>query len=320
MIPRSLLAFLSAAVIAFSAGCGSAPSAPPPAAVSVETFTYAGEPITVSVPDVPTRVIAAGNSVIDTLAALGASDAIVAAVTTEDRAPDAYRDLLPKADISTVPFPKEYLLAKTPDCIIGWRRFFSPKQMDDALFWSEKGCAAYIEDASGPIPSLDPFPPCTVESEENFIRNMGRLFRREKEAAALIDDIHRELSLAPKPLAEQPKVLAIEFQGKNIEIFGKNLLSGDIVTALGGTIIDLDHPFLSEEELLLLDADVIFVIYHGNEAEGRAQLARFRKLPLESSAAFRKDRIYPLPYESIVAPAVHTAETIHYMRERMYGQ
>lgn len=321
MICRSLLALLSAAVISFSAGCSStAPSAPPPAAVSAQTFTYAGDPVTVSAPAAPTRVVAAGNSAIDTLAALGVSDAITAAVTTEGRSPDAYRDLLPQADISDAPFSKEYLLTKTPDCIIGWRRFFSPKQMDDALFWSGKGCAAYIEDASGPIPSLDPFPPCTVESEENFIRNMGRLFRREKEAAALISSIRNELSLSPARPAEAPKVLAIELQGKNIEIFGKDLLSGDIVKKLGGTIIDFGHPFLSEEELLLLDADIIFVIHHGDEAEARAQLARFRQLPFENSAAFRNERIYPLPYESIVAPAVHTGETIRYMRQCMYGQ
>ena len=43
------------------------------------------------------------------------------------------------------------------------------------------------------VPAVDPFPPCTVDSEMNFIRNMGAIFDKEETAAQVIDEIESVL-------------------------------------------------------------------------------------------------------------------------------
>lgn len=298
-------------------GCGNKENRQPQQqTLKIENFSFTGEKRVVEINGVPKRVVVCGNSAADTLKALGAADSIHTLILTEPREADKYKKDFPKANIEVRPLAQEVLLALKPDLIIAHRRYFSDKVMGGPSFWSQRKIPTYIQDASGPIPSLKGFPPCTIESEKNFITNMGKIFCKEAEAKAIIEKISTALQNAPKT-AKKPTVFVVEFMGKNIELFGKPLLIGNIVEQLGAEIVDIGHPFLSREELYMIKSDVVFVVYHGGPAEKELALKQVKSSVVGRMAAVQQGRIYPLNYKTIVCPGVNVVDTIKYVNSKL---
>lgn len=167
----------------FTAGCGQKDAETSSTApISIMNYTFNAKPHELSFSRVPSRVIVCGNSAVDTLITLGAGNRILAVSLTDSRDIENYRRKLPQAEISGTFIPRENAVMLQPDLIVGWRRFFDAKQLGDTTEWGKQGIPAYIQEASGPIPSLGNFPPCTVESEKTFIMHMGQIFREESKA------------------------------------------------------------------------------------------------------------------------------------------
>jgi iron complex transport system substrate-binding protein len=280
--------------------------------VSVSNYSFVGEAQQVEVKQEPQRVLVCGNSGVKTLLALGAGDKIVAAVLTEADEAAALQQQLPQAKVYTQPLQLEAATMLQPDFILGWRRFFADNQLGDTKAWIAKGVPAYIQDASGPIPAKGRFPACTIASEKRFISNMGKIMHRQKRAEQLLQQIDGELQVV-KPIRAQ-KVLFVEFLGGNIEVFGDDLLCGDIVKRYGSSLVSYSAPFISQEELMELQAEKIFVIYHGGAAEGQAALAKLQNPLYKHLPAVREGKIYALPYNAIVAPGAELLNTLQYIR------
>lgn len=316
---KKWLAVLLAAVLIGSAGCGEEDPGNGGGAVRVMNYTFQAKPHELVFQDVPERVLVCGESGAETLAALSAGSRIAAVVLTDGSAEARIREKLPQAEILRNGIAREYAVTLRPDFILGWRRFFDERQLGDTADWSRQGIPAYIEEASGPIPAVEPFPPCTVDSEKAFITHMGQIFREEEKAGTYVRAIDEELRKGEEEAkGKLPKVLVVEFMGKSIEVFGEDLLAGDIIRRLGGEVVSFPAPFVSREELITADADVIFVVYHGEAAAGEAMAEEIRRPLYEGIPAVKNGRVYLLPYRAVVAPGVNTTETIRYMRERMY--
>lgn len=286
--------------------------------LKVENFDFLGNRRWLTLSRSPQKVIVYGENAVDTLLALQAGDKIMAAVLTDGGGQEEYQRLLPQAKIYRQPLSQEAVLALQPDLLIAPRRFFGEKSLGDVYFWQRNKIAAYIQEASGPIPSLGNFPPCTADSECKFIRNLGRLFQRERQAEQIIASVQKEMQLPLKPAGA--KVLVLEFLNGNIEVFGKKLLSGDLITSLGGEIIDYAAPFISMEEVLTAEPDVIFVVYHGGAAEEAAALEQMQQKIFQSMRAVREKRIYPLPYKRIVAPGAGLTETVRLLKQGLLAE
>lgn len=300
-------------------GCGSSTPVQKsnPKGIEIQNFTFAGDNDKVTFKKIPERVIVCGNSGADTLIDLGVGNKIVALSLTEHITDGYYKGKLPNAMIVNGTISKEQVISLQPDFILGWRRFFGEKALGDTTEWKQKGIPAYIQDASGPIPGLEKFPPCTVESEKQFIRNMGLVFHKEQRANEIIATIDQALNYE-KNKDKKIKVLVVEFNGRLIEVFGKNLLSGDIVTKLGGDVVDYGNPFVSKEDIISCDADMIFVVYHGDENAENQALDMMRSSIYSNIPAVKNNRLVPLPYKMIVATGSDTSKTILYMRKAMY--
>lgn len=295
------------------AACGSKESSHEDgAAVSVSNYSFVGEAQQVEVKQEPQRVLVCGNSGVKTLLALGAGEKIVAAVLTEAEEAEALQKQLPQAKVYTQPLQLEAATMLQPDFILGWRRFFADNQLGDTKAWIDKGVPAYIQEGSGPIPAKGRFPACTIASEKCFISNMGKIMHRQKRTEQLLQQIDSELQLA-KPIKAQ-RVLFVEFLGGNIEVFGDDLLCGDIVKHYGSSLVSYSAPFISQEELMELQAEKIFVIYHGGEAERQAALAKLQNPLYKHLPAVREGRLYALPYNAIVAPGAELLTTLQCIR------
>lgn len=286
--------------------------------INITNYDFSGEKNIVTFKEIPKKIFVCGNNAFDTLLAFGLKDSVATVVVNSLADKSFYQEQLPHSSVYEFSLAQEAVILLKPDFILAQRRFFDSKVLGDTTFWQGNGVPAYIQDASGPIPSLGKFPPCKVESEKNFIKNMGEIFHKEKLASKFNAEIDAELAMPNKLSKQKPKVLVVEFLGENIEIFGKKLLSGDIVTKLGGEIIDFGHPFVSMEDLIQVQADVIFVVYHGAAAEEKVALEKMQKEIFGKIEAVQKGKVYPLRYNSIVATGIHTVETIRLLKSGMY--
>ena len=279
---------------------------------SVANYNFLGEPINVEVKQAPQRMLVCGNSGAKTLLALGAGEQIAAVVLTDAGEREALQKQLPQAKIYTQPLQLEAATLLAPDFILGWRRYFAANQLGDTTSWIAKGVPAYIQDASGPIPAKGSFPACSIASEQKFIRNMGLVTGRTQQAEKLLQQIDTELQV--KTTIRPQKVLFVEFLGGNIEVFGNDLLSGDIVRHYGSSLITYSAPFISQEELMTMPAEKIFVVYHGGEGEKQAALAKLENPLYQHLPAVQQKHIYPLNYNLIVAPGSGLVDTLRYIK------
>ena len=311
---KKLLSIIFVCICLLCSACGPQDAAGKSYGVtSVANYNFFGEPINVKVKQAPQKILVCGNSGAKTLLALGAGEQITAVVLTDAGEREALQKQLPQAKIYTQPLQLEAATLLAPDFILGWRRYFADNQLGDTTSWIAKGIPAYIQDASGPIPAKGKFPACTIASEQKFIRNMGLVTGRTQLAEALLQQIDTELQVIT---AIRPqKVLFVEFLGGNIEVFGDDLLSGDIVRHYGSSLISYSAPFISQEELMNMPAEKIFVVYHGGEVQKNSALAQLANPLYQHIPAVQQGKIYPINYNEIVAPGCNLVQTLRYIRQ-----
>ena len=311
---KKLLSIIFVCLCLFCSACGPQDAAGKSDSVtSVANYNFFGEPINVKVKQAPQKILVCGNSGAKTLLALGAGEQITAVVLTDAGEREALQKQLPQAKIYTQPLQLEAATLLAPDFILGWRRYFADNQLGDTTSWIAKGVPAYIQDASGPIPAKGKFPACTIASEQKFIRNMGLVTGRTQQAEALLQQIDTELQV--KTAIRPQKVLFVEFLGGNIEVFGNDLLSGDIVRHFGSSLITYSAPFISQEELMTMEAEKIFVVYHGDEVQKNSALAQLANPLYQHIPAVQQAKIYPINYNEIVAPGCNLVQTLRYIRQ-----
>lgn len=311
---KKLLSIIFVCICLLCSACGSQDAASKSDGVtSVANYNFFGEPINVKVKQAPQKILVCGNSGAKTLLALGAGEQITAVVLTDAGEREALQKQLPQAKIYTQPLQLEAATLLAPDFILGWRRYFADNQLGDTTSWIAKGVPAYIQDASGPIPAKGKFPACTIASEQKFIRNMGLVTGRTQQAEALLQQIDTELQV--KTAIRPQKVLFVEFLGGNIEVFGNDLLSGDIVRHFGSSLISYSAPFISQEELMNMSAEKIFVVYHGGEVQKNSALAQLANPLYQHIPAVQQGKIYPINYNEIVAPGCNLVQTLRYIRQ-----
>lgn len=305
-------------------GCGFLPDIPEENTGNskkiIENFNFDGTKRSFSINYIPQNIIVCGNNAADTLIAFEEGSKISTLILTNTYDKEKYVEVLPQAKIYTAGISQEAAVELKPDFILAQRRFFDDKALGSNMFWSNNGVMTYIQDASGPIPSLGNFPKCTVESEKNFINNMGKIFGKEDIANKFNKEINNAMTTENNIDKLHPKVLVVEFINGNIEVFGKKLLSGDIITQLGGDIVDYGYPFISLEKLMQSEADIVFVVYHGKDIEKNIALRKMNDPVFHDIKAVREGKVYPLNYNGIVATGVNTVNTINYIREKLTSQ
>ena len=316
-------------IVLFLGGCGGPQETQKAPAASygkkISNFDFNGNPVQLHFSKVPNRVIVTQPEAADALLALGAGEAIrvLSLPDGASRVKRAYYEKkLPHANIVEAELDKESAMMEKPDFILGWRRSFRKGALDSMEFWSHQGVPVYIEENSGPIPAVAPFPPCTVKSEMRFIQNMGEIFDKQEKAQAIIDSTEQLMARAAAKAKTHraKKVLIIEFMGNTIELFGKNILTGDIIQQMGSTVLEYDTPFISKEQLISLDPDRIFLIYHGGDDEKEAAMEQIQEAPVSHMRAVAEGHVVPVPYRYTVAANVHTGDSIRLIYEGLFSE
>ena len=267
----------------------------------------------------PKRVIANQQNTIETLLALEEDNAIVAAACTSNHTTEFLSKY--KARIEALPvlsrhdFDLETALMLHPDFIVGWQSTFSNRALRSTEFWRNRGVNTYIVENSNSILHVG-----RVEDEYTFINNMGKIFHKEALAQDMLQEMEAEITDAVEKSRHRDKqnVLIIEAQGNNIVVYGKNRLGGDMVTKLGGSVMECGSR-IGAENLIQLNPDVIFVVCIGWQEDAQACIdGIINNKAYRSIKAIKNKRVYAIPLMYMYASATRTLDGIRVFKQGLY--
>lgn len=172
----------------------------------------------------------------------------------------------------------------------------------------------------GNVSDTDHFPPGTVESEMEFLSHMGDIFNRPMQAERLIERIIGEIETTQAMIGERTEqtAMAVEFSRGQIQEYGKRRLVGDMIEKMGGKTVDAGSKWITPQELIQADPDVVFVVYRGGPGDRATALAQFQEPVYAGMKAVKNRRVFAIPNTKIVASAIHTVETMRLIRQGLY--
>lgn len=291
--------------------------------VTVETLNSRGEMKAQTFDRPPERVIAIWQNSIETLLALGVGDRIIAGNGVPDAKyfrpeyQEAYRQI-PYTGLQLLDLETTMLLE--PDMIVGWNSTFGPKVLRSTDFWQKRGTHTFIA-----ANSVGGRKDRTLENELNDIRMLGKIFDKSDRAEAIVAEMQGEIERAKAAAATvqyKPRVLVIEFMGKEASVYNRRSLAGNMVEELQGELLVPDNVTIGLEQIVDLDPDAIFVVviesHYGHEAQ---MIERVTKHPaLQHLRCARAGHVYALPLYAIYSSGVRTYDGLRIISGGMYPQ
>lgn len=271
----------------------------------------------------PQRLVAVWQNSIETPMALGVGDRFIAGMGVPDRKyllPE-YRELydaIPYTSLENLDL--ETILMMEPDLIIGWSSTFGAKVLRSTDFWHSRGIHTYIAKASAHLKGGQ-----TLENEYEDIRNLGAVFDKREEAERIISLMQTEIQKVQSHSLEtgrRPRVLAFESLGKELRVYGKNSLTGNIVKQLRGKLLAEESSSVGLEQIVGLDPDLILLVV-SESRYGEMQDIRRRILELKalhSLECIQKQRVYLLPLYCIYTPGVRCLDGLQAVARAMYPE
>lgn len=267
---------------------------------------------------VPQKVIANRIYVAETLIALGAEKNIIA-VNYQNT--DRYKEYLPQykeqADnLRRITFDNltmEEAVSLQPDFIIGWLTTFDSKGLGTTDFWNKRGVNTYINITSNGLTKHE-----TIEDQEKFILDMGKIFQKEAESKKLVDNIEKAIKTTISSKGKNQRVLVLENEGRGFRNYDSDTLAGNMVERLNGQIVSQGRV-LSYEEVIKINPEVIFLVYFNKDRF--IQLKQIYSIPaLNSVNAIKNKRVYPIRLDYIYTPGVRIVEGLKIMRKGLYDE
>lgn len=279
--------------------------------VIVENYDGTGRAVSKCFRTPPGRVVTVWQNSVETLLALGLKDKIVAAVGVPY--PECIKEEYRK-EYSEIPIKQfqlldtESLLMLSPNLIVAWASTFSYKVTKPTEFWEQREVQTYVM-----CSSLKTSKAKTIQDEYEYIRDMGRIFRKEEQAEAIVGKMERKISMIKQQTVgrEKPKTLILELMKDSVMTYDKKTLAGDIAQQVGGEVIDTEKS-IGYEQIIQENPDVIFfVVSESNYASADNLLDEFmKKQYLQSVNAVRNRRVYVAPLFMVYGSGVRTYEGI----------
>lgn len=281
---------------------------------TVSTVNSQRKKVEIGFSKVPQRVIANRIYVAETLIALGAEKNILA-VNYQNT--DRYKEYLPQYkeqadDLSKITFDNltvEEAINLQPDLIIGWLSTFNGKSLETTDFWNKRG----VNITSNGLTKHE-----TIEDQEKFILDMGKIFQKEAESKKLVDNIEKAIKTTISSKGKNQRVLVLENGGRNFRNYDSDTLAGNMVERLNGQIVSQGRV-LSYEEVIKINPEVIFLVYFNKDR--LIQLKQIYSIPaLNSVNAIKNKRVYPIRLDYIYTPGVRIVEGLKIMRKGLYDE
>ena len=253
--------------------------------------------------------------------ALGLEDHVIASYGLDNPVKAEWEEGLSKMNYNEDVFApdKETVTMLEPDLIFSWGSLFSEKNLGNMPEWIANGTNTYISSNTARNGGNR-----TLENEYIDLINIGKIFGVEDKAQAIVDEMKNEIAnaLAQTEGQESPTVAVIEFMGDSIWNYGASSLGGDMVTALGGTLVSPDGSELGKEDLVALDPDVIFVVYMAKTETVEAEkMAMVMEDPAFADlSAVKNGRVHTIMLGDMYASTVRSIDGIRAFAAGMYPE
>lgn len=291
--------------------------------VTITNYNYAGEPVTYTYTQAPQRVVAVYQGSIESMIALGLEDHVVASYGLDNEVKAEWQEGFAQMNYQADVFApdKETVTLLQPDLILSWGSLFSEKNLGDTAAWNAKGVGTYMNSNTCPGGSR------TLENEYTDLLNLGKIFDVEDRAEALVAEMRQEIESTLQAVEGRPAVrtAVVEPIGGTVTNYGANTLAGDMVTQLGGQLVQPEGSEMSKEALVTADPEVIFVVYMAYSGEDpetvmASQLAAITEDPaLASLSAVQNGRLYLVMLGDIYAAGPRTVDGIRTIAAGLYG-
>lgn len=315
---KNILSLILAMMMALSVAAFAEESSYP---VTISTYDYEGNALETTYEKAPEKVICVYQGTIETMIALGLEDHVIASYGLDNPVKAEWEEGLSKMNYNEDVFApdKETVTMLEPDLIFSWGSLFSEKNLGDMPEWIANGTNTYISSNTARNGGNR-----TLENEYIDLINIGKIFGVEDKAQAIVDEMKNEITnaLAQTEGQESPTVAVIEFMGDNIWNYGASSLGGDMVTALGGTLVSPDGSELGKEDLVALDPDVIFVVYMARTETVEAEkMALVMEDPAFADlSAVKNGRVHTIMLGDMYAATVRCIDGIRTFAAGMYPE
>ncbi len=293
--------------------------------LTITTYGSDGAELTTVYEKPPERVLAVYQGSIETLLALGLEDHMVAAAGLDNEVSDDLKPGFEKLDYLDEFAPsRETVTMLAPDMIFSWGSYFGDTTLGDAAEWVKKGTNIYINSNTASTARNR-----TLENEYTDILNIGKIFDVQDRAQAIVDDMKGQIQTVLEKTGDldmRPTVAIVEFLGGSISNYGASSLGGDMVQQLGGILVKEEGSSIGKEDLILLNPDVIFVVYmaySGDDPQAVMQASLDNILEdgsLQSLSAVANGRVVPIMLGDMYASGVRTKDGIVNFAKGMYPE
>ncbi len=288
--------------------------------VTITTYNYKKEPVTVTFEKAPSQVFAVYQDSIETLLALGLEDKIVAAAGLDQDVKPEYKEAFSRIKYLTEFSPdKESVMMLKPDFILSWYSYFSEKKLGEVDYWHQSGVNTYMMLNSGCVESK------TLENEYTDILNLGKIFDVEDKANAIVNEMKTELSRiseAAKKAQQKPRVLLMEVEKDGIRVYGENTLGGDMIKQLGAELVTAPDNHMSSEDLIKANPDIIYTVYFGSSqsiADADSAVAMLSQdAKYQSLSAIQNKKVYAISLGEMYCSGTRTLDGIKRLAKGIY--
>ncbi|MEG1641838.1 MAG: ABC transporter substrate-binding protein [Synergistaceae bacterium] len=210
---------------------------------------------------------------------------------------------------------KEDVMFLETDIILGWISTFTDTVwgIGKTDFWNKRKVNCYVVANCSGLNKKE-----TINSEYEYIRDIGRIFNRQKEAEKIIKEIDNEINYVVSLSANRPRqrVMLLDFQPRITVNYTRNKLCADVISKLGGDVINTKR-IISLEDIIKADPDVIFVAYKTNE---EINLTRhlLKNPATKNLRCVKNNRVYGVPFTFLYGPGVRLIDGIKHFSKGLY--
>ena len=286
--------------------------------VTITTYNYKNEPVDITFDKAPEKVVAVYQNSIETLLALGLEDKIEIAAGLDHEVKDEYKDAFSKVNyIEEFTPSKETVVMEQPDFILSWYSLFSDKNLGDVDYWHQNNINTYMALNSGAAQDR------TLENEKADILNLGKIFNVEDKANQIVNEIDTKANEVENSVKDQEKqtTLIIEYMDGQIYTYGAKTLGGDMVQKLGAELLNPNGGNISEEDLIKLNPDSIFVVYMDRTDEDMSKEAIntvMNNKALSSLNAIKNERVNSIALGEMYCSGIRTIDGINTFANGLY--
>jgi iron complex transport system substrate-binding protein len=311
------LCLVGTALICLLSACGTVSqeaAATPPADEQPDRQSSGGEPVVIDnmgeklvFTEPPQRAITLNQHATEVMLALGLEDSMVGTAYLDDQILPEFKAQYDQLPVLSKQYPsQEVFFAANPDfAYAGWKSAFTEKTLGSRAELAGQGVQTYVQESSnksGP----------TLEDVYQDILNIGRIFRVEERAQALVRDMKREVGQIQDSIGtvSEPVKVFVYDSGEDTAFTAANTYLTSLINMAGGKNIfdDIEKGWatVSWEEVVNRNPDVIVIVDYGDTSVEQKKALLLNKAALADVAAIKNKRFVVMPLsaaaEGIRAP------------------